>query len=101
QPHWSLLAAARPELPAVKDAGWVRNPIDTFVLAKLEAAGLKPAPEADRRTIARRLSLDLTGLPPAPADIEAFVTDRTPDAYEKYVDRLLRSPQWGEHRGRY
>jgi hypothetical protein len=101
QKHWSLIAPTRPPLPAVKDGAWVRNPIDRFILAKLEAAGLKPAPEADRRTLARRLSLDLTGLPPAPADVEAFVNDPAPDAYEKYVDRLLRSPAWGEHRGRY
>src|SRR5207244_1501793 len=101
QKHWSLLAPTRPPVPTVKDQGWVRNPIDSFILAKLEAAGLKPASEADRRTLARRLSLDLTGLPPAPADVEAFVNDPAPDAYEKYVDRLLKSPHWGEHRGRY
>jgi hypothetical protein len=101
QQHWSLIAPTRPPLPAVKDRAWVRNPIDAFVLAKLEAAGLAPAPEADRRTLARRLSLDLTGLPPAPADVETFVNDRSPDAYEKYVDRLLESPHWGEHRGRH
>jgi hypothetical protein len=101
QKHWSLIAPTRPPLPAVKDKGWVRNPIDNFILAKLEAAGLKPAPEADRRTLARRLSLDLTGLPPAPADVERFVNDTAPDAYETYVDRLLKSPHWGEHRGRY
>jgi hypothetical protein len=99
--HWSLIAPTRPQLPAVKDTAWVRNPIDRFVLAKLEAAGLAPAPEADRRTLARRLSLDLTGLPPAPADVEAFVNDNSPGAYEKYVDRLMESPAWGEHRGRY
>ena len=78
-----------------------RNPIDRFILAELEAAGLTPAPEADRRTLARRLSLDLTGLPPAPADVEAFVNDTSPDAYEQFVDQLLASPHWGEHRGRY
>jgi hypothetical protein len=101
QAHWSLIAPVRPPLPAVKDAGWVRNPIDCFVLAALEKEGLRPAPEADRRTLARRASLDLTGLPPAPADVEAFVRDPAPDAYERYVDRLLASPAWGEHRGRY
>jgi hypothetical protein len=99
--HWSLIAPVRPPVPVVKDRQWVRNPVDNFILAKLEAAGLKPAPEADRRTLARRLSLDLTGLPPEPADVEAFVNDPAPDAYEKYVDRLLKSPAWGEHRGRY
>jgi hypothetical protein len=101
QKHWSLIAPSRPSLPAVKDTAWVRNPIDSFVLAKLESAGLKPAPEADRRTLARRLSLDLTGLPPAPAEVDAFVNDTAPDAYERYVDQLLKSPHWGEHRGRY
>src|SRR5207248_5819300 len=76
-------------------------PIDRFILAELEKAGLSPAPEADRRTLARRLSLDLTGLPPAPEEVEAFVNDKAADAYERYVDQLMRSPHWGEHRGRY
>src|SRR6516165_6146901 len=97
QPHWSFIAPVRSPLPAVKDARWVRNPIDRFILAGLEKRGLKPAPEADQRTLARRLSLDLTGLPPAPAAVEAFVNDRRPDAYERYVDKLLESPHWGEH----
>ena len=92
QPHWSLIAPKRPQLPAVKNEAWVRNPIDRFILAELEKQGLQPAPEADRRTLARRLSLDLTGLPPAPEEVEAFVNDQPPDAYEKYVDRLLASP---------
>ncbi|QJX00657.1 DUF1553 domain-containing protein [Frigoriglobus tundricola] len=101
QAHWSFLTPTRPKPPEVKDKGWVRNPIDNFVLAKLEAAGLRPAPEADRRTLARRLALDLTGLPPEPADVEAFVTDTSDVWYEKYVEKLLAMPQWGEHRGRY
>jgi hypothetical protein len=101
QPHWAFIAPKRPELPAVKKTGWVRNPIDRFILAELEKRGLEPAPEADRRTLARRLSLDMTGLPPEPADVEAFVKDNSADAYEKYVDRLMRSAHWGEHRGRY
>jgi hypothetical protein len=101
QPHWSLLAPKRPALPAVKNAAWVRNPIDRFILADLEKLGLQPAAEAERRTLARRLSLDLTGLPPAPADVDAFVNDKSPDYYEKFVDKLLGSPHWGEHRGRY
>jgi hypothetical protein len=101
QPHWSLIAAKRPQPPKVKAPGWVRNPIDNFILAELEHHGLKPAPEAERRTLARRASLDLTGLPPAPEEVEAFVNDKSPDAYERYVDRLLKSPHWGEHRGRY
>jgi hypothetical protein len=101
QPHWSFIAPKRQPLPDVKNAAWVRTPIDRFILAALEKRSLTPAPEADRRTLARRLSLDLTGLPPVPADVEAFVNDTSPDAYEKYVDALLRSPHWGEHRGRY
>jgi hypothetical protein len=101
QAHWSLIPPKRPQPPAVKDGGWVRNSIDRFILARLEANGLKPAPEADRRTLARRLSLDLTGLPPDPADVDAFAADPSPEAYERLVDRLLASPRWGEHRGRY
>src|SRR5439155_23248118 len=104
QPHWSLIRPVRPEVPPVAhapDSPAIRNPIDAFVLAKLQVKGLSPAPEADRRTLARRVSLDLTGLPPEPADVEAFVADAAPDAYERYVDRLLASPHWGEHRGRY
>ena len=101
QPHWSFIAPIRPEVPAVKDPSWVRNPIDNFILARIEAAGLTPAPEADRRTLARRLSLDLRGLPPTPDEVEAFVKDASPNAYEEYVDRLLASEHWGEHRGRY
>jgi hypothetical protein len=101
QPHWSLIKPTRPSVPKVGNTWWSRNPIDHFVAAKLEAAGLAPAPEADRRTLARRLSLDLTGLPPSPDLVQAFVEDRSADAYEKLVDKLLASPRWGEHRGRY
>jgi mono/diheme cytochrome c family protein len=101
QLHWSYLKPVRPELPTVRDSKWARNPVDLFLLAKLEAARLKPAPEADRRTLARRLSLDLTGLPPDPKDVDVFVNDPAPDAYERYVDSLLASPHWGEHRARY
>ena len=101
QPHWSFLAPRRPQPPVVKNQAWIKNPIDQFVLAKLEERGLAPAPEADRRTLARRLSLDLTGLPPEPAEVEAFVNDQSPDAYSRLVDHFLDSPQWGEHRGRY
>lgn len=101
QPHWSFIPPVRPAVPKVKNAQWVRNPIDAFVLAKLEAAGLSPAPEADRWTLARRLSLDLTGLPPAPELVEAFVNDKSPNAYEALVDKLMESKHWGEHRGRY
>jgi hypothetical protein len=99
--HWSFEPPRRASLPTVKTPGWVRNPIDAFVLAELERVGLQPAPEADRRTLARRLSLDMTGLPPTPAEVEAFVNDKSPEAYESLVARLMKTSQWGEHRGRY
>ena len=101
EPHWSFIPPQRPYPPAVKNDAWVKNPIDRFILARLEAEGLAPAPEADRRTIARRVALDLTGLPPDPAVVDAFVADPAPDAYERLVDSLLASLEWGEHRGRY
>ena len=94
--HWAFERVERPAMPDVKDAAWQKTPIDRFVLAKLEPEGLKPNPEADRVTLARRLALDLTGLPPVPADVDAFLADPSPDAYEKYVDRLLASPHYGE-----
>ena len=87
--HWSFQPPVRPAAPRVSARTWPRNPIDTYILAKLEASGLAPGPEADRRSLIRRLSLDLTGLPPSPADVEAFVADTSPNAYEKVVDRLL------------
>lgn len=102
QPHWAFL---KPERPAVPSAGAfqarVRNPIDAFVFSRLAQRGLSPAPEADRRTLARRLSLDLIGLPPKPEEVEAFVKDTSPDYYERYLDRLMSSAHWGEHRGRF
>lgn len=98
--HWSFIAAKKPNLPEIKNTAWVKNPIDRFILAELEKKGLAPAPEADRRTLARRLSLDLNGLPPDPAVVEAFVADKRPDAYEKLVDQFMQSSSWGEHRGR-
>ena len=101
QPHWSFITPKRPALPAVRREGWARNPIDWFILAGIEAAGLEPAPEADRRSLARRAAMDLTGLPPDPKLVESFVADKAPDAYEKYLDTLFASPAWGEHRGRY
>jgi hypothetical protein len=101
QPHWSLIAPVRPSLPTIKESGWARNAIDVFVLAKLGPMGLQPAQEADHRTLARRLSLDLTGLPPIPERVDAFVKDSSPSAYEDFVDELLRSPHYGEHRARY
>ena len=94
--HWAFSAPTRPELPAVKNAAWVRNPIDNFILARLEAEKLTPSPEADRVTLLRRVSFDLTGLPPTPEEVAAFVADKSPDAYEKQVDRLLHSPHYGE-----
>lgn len=100
EPHWAFIAPRRPPLPAVKQRAWLRNPIDAFILSKLEAAGLASAPEADRRTLARRAALDVTGLPPQSADVDAFVADARPDAYERCLDRLMTSPRWGEHRAR-
>jgi len=102
QGHWAYIKPERPSVPNVKASGFsVRNPIDAFILAKLQSKGLKPAPEADKRTIARRVSLDLTGLPPKPELVERFLKDRSPDAYAKLVKDLMNSPQWGEHRARY
>ncbi|MBM3725515.1 MAG: DUF1553 domain-containing protein [Acidobacteria bacterium] len=101
QEQWAFKTPVRTPLPPVKNTEWVRNAIDRFVLARMEAAGLAPAPESDRRTLARRLALDLTGLPPAPADVEAFVNDQSKDYYDRYVDRLMASGRWGEHRARY
>ncbi|OWK43231.1 DUF1549 and DUF1553 domain-containing protein [Fimbriiglobus ruber] len=94
--HWSFVPPVRSPLPAVKDAAWVRTPVDAFVLARLEAAGLKPAPQADKLTLIRRVTFDLTGLPPTPAEIDAFLNDQSPTAYETLVDRLLASPHYGE-----
>lgn len=101
QPHWAFITPVKPPLPAVKDQGWPRGEIDRFVLARLEKLGLKPAPEADRRTLIRRVTLDLTGLPPTTAEVEAFVNDTDPQAYEMVVERLLNSSRFGEHRARY
>ncbi|MDX2029632.1 MAG: DUF1553 domain-containing protein [Blastocatellia bacterium] len=94
--HWAFLPPARPEAPKVGAPAWVKNPIDSFVLARLEKEGMKPSPEADRVTLLRRLSFDLTGLPPTPAEVDVFLADKSPDAYEKQVDRLLASPRYGE-----
>ncbi len=96
QSHWAYVARKRPGLPSVEHKQWVRNPIDRFVLAKLEANGLMPSPEADRATLIKRLSTDLIGLPPTPAEVDAFVNDPDPIAYERLVDRLLASPNYGE-----
>lgn len=96
QKHWSFVAPQRPSLPAVTDKAWPRNPIDYFILAELEKRGVKPSPEADRATLIRRLSFDLTGLPPTLAEIDQFISDKSANAYEKVVDRLLASPRYGE-----
>lgn len=98
--HWAFIKPERPPLPPLKDKRWVRNEIDNFILARLEQEKLSPSPEADRATLIRRLSLDLVGLPPTPAEVDAFVEERSSDAYEKLVDRLLGSPHFGEHLGR-
>src|SRR5688572_5591866 len=99
--HWAFRHAARRAVPDVGGDPWVRNPIDAFVLARLKQNGLAPSREADRRTLARRVTFDLTGLPPAPDEVEAFVHDGSPDAYERLVDRLLASPHYGERWGRH
>jgi hypothetical protein len=96
QEHWAYVKPSRPELPVVSAAGWVRNPIDRFVLARLEAEKLAPSAEAAKATLLRRVALDLTGLPPTPAELVAFVADTAPGAYERVVDRLLASPHYGE-----
>jgi mono/diheme cytochrome c family protein len=99
--HWSFVAPDRPALPAVSDAKWPRNAIDNFILARLDKEGMKPSPEADRITLLRRASLDLTGLPPSPEDVDAFLEDKSPNAYERQIDRLLASPHYGERWGRH
>ncbi len=101
QEHWSFIPPVRPAVPATARHDWGHGPIDAFILARLEREKLAPAPEADRPTLIRRVSYDLTGLPPTPAEAEAFITDRSPQAYEKVVDRLLASPRYGEHRAHY
>ena len=98
--YWAFKAPVRPLVPKVRNANWIRNGIDNFVLARLDKEGLKPSPEADRATLARRLSLDLIGLPPTPAEVDEFVRDKSPQAYEHLVERLLASPHYGERWGR-
>lgn len=99
--HWSFIKPERPAPPTVQQADWPRNPIDNFVLARLSREGLAPSPEADRTTLIRRVSLDLTGLPPTLADVDAFLADQRPGAYDRLVDRLLASPHFGEHWARW
>lgn len=100
QPHWAYQPVARPATPAVKDAKWVRSPIDALVLAQLEAKDIKPSPDADRATLIRRVTLDTWGIIPTPEEVKAFVNDKSPNAYEKLVDRLLASSRYGERWGR-
>jgi Protein of unknown function (DUF1549)/Protein of unknown function (DUF1553)/Planctomycete cytochrome C len=98
--HWSFIPPTRSALPAVADHSWIKSPIDTFVLARLEKEGLKPSPMADKTTLIRRLTLDLVGLPPTAEEADAFLADESAEAYEKVVDRLLKSPHYGERWGR-
>ena len=98
---WSFQPVSKPDLPTVKNKSWVRRPADRFVLAKLESTGLKPAPRADKRTLIRRATFDLIGLPPTPEEIKAFLADDSPGAFETVVERLLASPHYGERWGRY
>jgi hypothetical protein len=99
--HWSFVPIERPALPVVENATWVRNPIDQYIQSRLEREGLSPADEADKTTLIRRVTLDLTGLPPTPDEVDAFVNDDAPDAYDRLVSRLLDSPRYGEHMARY
>ncbi len=98
---WSLREVHLPPIPAVRQREWIRTPVDSFILAALERRGLTPAPTADRRTLLRRVTFDLTGLPPTPEELDAFLHDTRPDAYERVVDRLLASPAYGERWGRH
>src|SRR5579884_1065911 len=98
---WSFQPVRAPTPPDVRDAAWVRSSLDRFILAKLEVKGLRPAAPADKRTLLRRATFDLTGLPPTPEEIDAFLRDDSPDAYEKVIDRLLASPAYGERWGRH
>jgi hypothetical protein len=99
--HWAFVPPVRAPIPRVRAASWSRNPIDAYVLARLEKEGLTPSAPADRATLLRRVSLDLIGLPPSPEEVAAFVNDNSPDAYERLVDRLLASPHYGERWGRH
>ena len=96
EPHWAYVVPTRPALPTVQHRAWVRNPVDAFILARLENEHIAPSPQADKRTLLRRVTLDLTGLPPTPEEIRAFLSDTRPDAYERVVDKLLASPAYGE-----
>lgn len=99
--HWAYEAPKLAALPEIRDAKWARNGIDNFIAAKLAEHKLKPSDEADKVTLIRRVTFDLIGLPPTPKEIDEFLADKSPDAYEKVVERLLRSPRYGEHMARY
>ena len=99
--HWAFQPVKRPAVPAVKDTSWPRSDIDRFILAKLESEGLAPAKSADKRTLIRRATYDLIGLPPTSQEVEAFLADDSPDAFAKVVERLLASPHYGERWGRH
>ncbi len=99
--HWAFVAPVRPALPSVKNKAWLRNPVDNFILSRIEKNGLTPSPEAEKTTLLRRLSLDLTGLPPSLKEIDDFLADSSPNAWEKQIDRLLGSPHYGERWGRW
>ena len=99
--YWAYRPLKRPQVPSINASDWVRNPIDAFILAKLEAHGLTPAAPASKLTLIRRVYYDLTGLPPSPEAVEAFLNDTTPDAYEKLINKLLKSPRYGEKWGRH
>lgn len=101
QKHWAFEPPVRPQPPAVKKADWPRNDLDRFILATLESRQLGPTDEASLQTLIRRVTLDLTGLPPTPEEVDAFLADKQPNAYERLVDRLLASPRYGEHMARY
>ena len=99
--HWAFQPVREPPVPAVRQSDWIRTPIDNFILARLEGAGISPGKPADRRTLIRRVTLDLTGLPPTPAEVDEFISDTSPSAFEKVVERLLASPRYGERWGRF
>ena len=100
QGHWAYQPVHRPVTPAVQQKDWVRTPIDALVLARMEAKGVKPSPDAGRAQLIRRATLDAWGMIPTPEEVKAFVEDKSPNAYEKLVDRLLASPHYGERFGR-
>ncbi|MEO2090136.1 MAG: DUF1549 domain-containing protein, partial [Gemmataceae bacterium] len=99
--YWAYRPLQQTTPPTVKDAAWVRNPIDAFIRARLDAVGIAPAPDADKRTLIRRVTFDLTGLPPTPKEVDEFVADASPKAFETVADRLLASPAYGERWGRH